>query len=231
MPDMDDLLQEKLEAIEKGSPIEDVVGSLSQDLDDLTSLLSLAQAVRTLPHPELSPTKAQAGQQMVLAAVQNQNQPAPEKQPAAQPQPEIQPQPQTPAAGPNGRAPGRQPREKRETRWIFPRFNIPAAVGMASALAVFLAVAVGAGFWLSGPPGAKAATLMDVSGYVEVQATDGAWSVASEGQQVRAGQSIRTSGASGATLLFYEGSRTSLEFEHRPDPQDGRRRLGQSFTG
>ncbi len=212
MPDMDDLLQEKLEAIEKGSPIEDVLGSLPLEAQELTSLLFLAQAVRVLPHPELSQAQAQVGEQKVLAAAQSHNPPLPEKGAVEQPQPQVHPQPEVPTAGSNGAGPRpvEKPPAKRQTRWIFPRFSMPAVAGLASALVIFLVVVVGAGLWLSGPSGAKAATLMDVTGYVEVQADDGAWTVAKEGQQVHAGQSVRTSGASGATLLFYEGSRTTL---------------------
>ena len=218
MPDMDDLLQEKLEAIEKGTPVEDVLRGLPKEAEDLSSLIALAGAVRTLPHPELSPAQASALQQRVLAAAQAHTQPSKpagvpgdtptptQPQPAAPPLPvEQQPRPPEPARSP-----------KRQTRWIDPRWNparswvIPAMAGLAALLAVCVFLAAGIGFWFSGPTAAKAATLMDVNGYVEVQAPNGSWTVAQEGQQVRQGDRVRTSGASSATLLFYEGSRASL---------------------
>ncbi len=212
MPDMDELLQANLEAIEKGAPIEDILNRLPKEAEELTSLISLAHAVRVLPHPELSPAQSHAGQQKVLAAAHANSQPTPGNEPVTQPQPAPKPQPDAqPQVGPQ---PG--PTERRNTRWIWPRWvngqkwALPVMAGLAAVLITCVAMAAGVGAWMDGPSAAKAATLMDVNGYVEVQDLSGGWNVAAEGQKLRAGESIRTSSASGATLLFYEGSRTTL---------------------
>ncbi len=217
MPDMDALLEEKLEAIETGTSIEDVLNSLPDEAKELASLISLAQAVRVLPHPELSPARSSACEQKMLAAALAQTQPLPQSTPAeqsesnTQPVPATQPKPDLPAPAPRPR-----PAAPRRTRWILPRlassnrWAVPVMAGVAAVLVTCMALAAGIGLWLSGPSGAKAATLMDVNGYVEVQSPSGAWTVAEEGEQIRAGESLRTSGASAATLLYYDGSRTSL---------------------
>lgn len=178
MPDMDEILQEKLEAIEKGTPTEEVIHSLPAEAQELAALIRLASAVRTLPHPELNLAQSHVGRQKVLAAAQARTRPLPRRQ-----------------AAPRG-LPG----------WAI----LPGLAGLAMVFIGVVALVAALGLWLAGPPGAKAARLMDISGYVELQAPSGEWVVAQEGDLVRAGQHVRTLGASGATLLFYEGSRSAI---------------------
>jgi hypothetical protein len=83
----------------------------------------------------------------------------------------------------------------------------------AAVFAVFALISVAAlAFLLSSAASARAATLMDVSGIVETApALDGAdWSPVTDGEKLRAGMHLRTRAESGATLVFYDGSRTTL---------------------
>ena len=73
-----------------------------------------------------------------------------------------------------------------------------------------LSLALASFVWLSGTRGAQAATLMDTSGQVEVLQGDGSWAVLAEGDRVASGQRLRTGPASRATLVFFDGTRTTL---------------------
>ncbi|MCX6080164.1 MAG: FecR family protein [Chloroflexi bacterium] len=69
-----------------------------------------------------------------------------------------------------------------------------------------------AGFWLYGPIPAHAASIADIGGSVEVAANGGeAWGLALPGTVLRAGDRIRTNSDGNATLVFFEGTRISLE--------------------
>jgi hypothetical protein len=84
------------------------------------------------------------------------------------------------------------------------------------ALAIFAFLVVLGGVLIIGAPaGARAATLSEVQGVVEVasSADAGDWTVAEEGQRVREGAAIRTRIDSGATLVFFEGSRAAIGAE------------------
>jgi hypothetical protein len=59
MPDIDEILQAQLEAIESGQPVENVLLALPNDAHDLEPLIKLASAVRELPHPEFELVKVQ----------------------------------------------------------------------------------------------------------------------------------------------------------------------------
>lgn len=89
--------------------------------------------------------------------------------------------------------------------WLRPALATMAVIG-----AVVLLLA--GGFWLVGPRNAQAAVAMDIVGSVEVAANDTStsWKLLREGDAVRSGQRIRTGAASGATLVFFEGSRATL---------------------
>lgn len=71
MPDIDEILQAQLEAIESGQPVENVLLALPNDAHDLEPLIKLASAVRELPHPEFELVKVQETRQRVLAASQS----------------------------------------------------------------------------------------------------------------------------------------------------------------
>ncbi|MDD2696522.1 MAG: hypothetical protein PHD58_11415, partial [Anaerolineales bacterium] len=108
------------------------------------------------------------------------------------------------------------------TRPIRPRLRFDwtwkrlALVGGAAGAALVLLVAVisllGLNLWFGGATSARAATLMDVIGQVEVASSAAAqdWKPVSDGDTVSAGQVIRTAADGSATLVFYEGSRAEL---------------------
>jgi hypothetical protein len=82
MPDIDEILQAQLEAIENGRAVDDVLQALPNEVQDLEPLIKLASAVRTLPHPEFDLEKALATQQRMLAASQAVTRPAARRRPA-----------------------------------------------------------------------------------------------------------------------------------------------------
>lgn len=101
----------------------------------------------------------------------------------------------------------------RRFQWQSLRWALaPAMVGALALLVIFAGALLGLGLSLSGPRDAQAATLMDVNGRVEVASGPAAsdWRLLSAGEKVHSGQRVRTSNASGATLVFFDGSRTTL---------------------
>jgi hypothetical protein len=189
----DDLLQQQLEALERGVSLDKVLSQIfksrpegsSEEAIMLASLVRLADAVRSLPHPEPIPEQARLHETEVKRMASQIRRPSP---------PPTQP---------------KRPFQWRSLRWAV----APALVGVI-ALSVIAVVSVLAfGAWLLSPRNVHAATLMDVNGRVEVasgaQATD--WKPVSNGDKVMANQRIRTFGASSATLVFFEGSRTTLD--------------------
>lgn len=53
MHDPDELLQQSLDAIESGKPLDEVLHELPEDSTEMVELLRLASAVRALPHPHM----------------------------------------------------------------------------------------------------------------------------------------------------------------------------------
>ncbi len=170
MNDIDEILQQRLEELEQGKPLDEVLTHIPAELEGLVSLVRLASAMREMPHPQL----ARAPIQQLIRRD-------------------------------NGRA--ALPKQGRQwPRWGF-------ATGLAgAAAAVMLAMVTLAAFglWLAGPRSARAATLMELNGQVELASTAGDWHAAQEGERVHEGARIRTGDDSSATLLFYEGSRATL---------------------
>jgi mannose-6-phosphate isomerase-like protein (cupin superfamily) len=180
MPDIDEILQTQLEAIESGRPVEEVLQGLSDEAFDLEPLIKLATAVRELPHPEFEFEKAQAARQRVLAASQAITRPAIRRRPV----------------------PGLS------QRWFtIPGFAALAALFLGalillSAAGVWLAGPPGGRSALvtdvNGRVEAAAA-----QGEPE-------WRAIYSGDRVYANERIRSFGASEATLVFYEGSRATI---------------------
>lgn len=87
------------------------------------------------------------------------------------------------------------------------------ASGMAAvSLALICLFVTGVGFWMSGPLQARAVTLHSVVGDVEFLSAvnDDIWQVAKEGNRLSSGDVLRTGPDSAATLVFFDGSQTSL---------------------
>lgn len=82
------------------------------------------------------------------------------------------------------------------------------SMGMAG-LIVLLAFSVS---WAVGAYPAHSATLLDVTGQVEVASSAGAgdWRTVSGGERLTSGQLLRTRPGAGATLLFFDGSRSTV---------------------
>ncbi|HLA98135.1 MAG TPA: DUF5666 domain-containing protein [Anaerolineales bacterium] len=177
MSEMDDLLQNRLEALENGKPLKAVVDELPGEASGLTDLIYLASAVRGLPHPHPS---------LQGKLIQRRRQP--------------------------GRSRPASPLWR--FNWAQPRPALLLSGGLLAAMVVVVLFAslVGVGVWLAGPRSAQAATLMSISGPVEVasSATAADWRLASDGFRVVEGQRIRTGAGGSATLVFYEGTRALL---------------------
>ena len=88
-----------------------------------------------------------------------------------------------------------------------------AFLAVGSSLAIFALVAVfalGTALFLAGPASAHSARLANVTGWVEVapSADSSDWRFVSDGEQVRQGERIRSYSESGATLVFFDGTRS-----------------------
>jgi ferric-dicitrate binding protein FerR (iron transport regulator) len=175
MHDPDELLQQYLDAIESGTPLEEVLHSLPEDSSEMAELIRLASAVRTLPHPEM--VNAPVQKERILTAARAAT------VPVAHPKPATPPWYQRIFAAP-------------AARWAF----AAAAVVMVAIVAVLL---------IGSPQNVQAATAMDITGQVEIY-IDSQWVPLSEGDLVYSGDHLRTGSESTATLVFYEGSRTTI---------------------
>jgi ferric-dicitrate binding protein FerR (iron transport regulator) len=189
MSESDDRLQEFLEELEQGIPLETVLKNLPPDRQELAPLIRLAAQARVLKYPEMSQEKARLLQQRVDDAGARSLQPA-------------------------------RPAEHKPHS-TFRRQLLPAKLawsqhpkafsGLAIGLVVVLAVL---GLWIysAGPVSARAATLTNVTGMVEVTNLQDAsnWHFIDSGEKIQQGQSIRTYAGSGATLVFFDGSQSSI---------------------
>lgn len=188
MLDIDDTLQNALADIESGTPLETVLTTLPPDDQGLGELLRLADALRTVPQPAPNFIQAQANQQRILRAAQ-QTSPWPTN---------------------NGHKSA-----KHAPRVLQPlsRMTVFGIAGAAVLLLVMIAGAVGLGFYITGPSAAKAATVMDISGQVQVASLTSStnpWKPLANGELLRSGQRIKTGPDSDVTLVFFDGSRTNL---------------------
>lgn len=186
MSSKDDLLQKHLTAIENGTPLGKVLADLPEEMNDLAPLISLAAAMQNLPHPKPQLAYIHTLKQKILAAAQEISLPS----------------------RPGARN-GHRRLELGSLRWAI----APAFAGVLVLLIMMSATMFGVLLWINGPSGSRAATLTDISGQVEVASTDisGVWKAATNGEQVGAGQRIRTQTDSSVMLVFFDGSRTTLE--------------------
>ncbi|GAP14118.1 uncharacterized protein conserved in bacteria [Longilinea arvoryzae] len=68
MHDPDELLQQYLDAVESGKPLEDILHELPEDSAEMAELIRLASAVRSLPHPQM--VNAPVQKERILKAAQ-----------------------------------------------------------------------------------------------------------------------------------------------------------------
>ena len=204
MVNKDQLLEKKLSALEMGSDLENVLAGLPEENEELEGLIRLAVAVRALPHPEPLLEQSQARQADLVTAA---NRLAHES--AGHISSEIT-RPngrETPPAGRTG-----QKRVQNSAPFSFKWLLAPVAAGAVALFFLAFFALLGVGLWLSGPRNAQVARLVDVSGEVAVSSgKNNAWRPLTSGDRVRSGERIRTSAASTATLVFFDGSRTTLK--------------------
>lgn len=196
MLNYDDLLQQKLDQLERGEPLEDVLKDLPEEAADLASLIRLAAAVSAVPHPEpLAETVSQQRKQLIASA-EEITRPVPQRQtlPTLPARPSMQPRYQ----------PRNQPKQWNPLAWL----SGPAMLGAAGAAVVLLIIAViGLSAWLSGR-GMDTARVEQISGQVQVASGGTQWKNIDAGYRLKRGDQIRTLGASTAALRFYEDTYT-----------------------
>jgi hypothetical protein len=214
-------LQDHLTRLEAGETLEAALTGLPADEADL---VRLAAQLRALPQPARDMSIVNVQRARLLRAAQQRQ--ATVSQPAA----------------------------KLAPRWLWP---VAAVAGAAILLFLCAALVLGGGalWWNVGArgvaqnptpadlpvayatpapvvvtvPDAQTALLDEVQGLVEVRASDGSWQAAAVGAPVRAGQRVRTGALSGATLVFYDGSRarlgpnTEIAVDALDAPRSGRR--------
>lgn len=183
MLDKDQVLQDRLDALKRGIPLEKVIADLPEDGRDLEPLIRMAAAVQGLTYPKMDPEKSRIQHRRVLSAARSARA----------------------ATRPSVRQPSLTTWMSSHKGWL--------AVGTAlSVVLVFSITILGLGLYLVGPASAHSARLMDVTGLVEVapSADSNDWQFITNGGQVSQGQRIRTYAGSGATLVFFEGSRSTI---------------------
>ena len=78
----DDILQKKLDALESGAPLEDVLKDLPEEAKELEMLIRLAAAVRNAPHPVPADAQVSTQRRELLAAATRNTQPVAKPRPA-----------------------------------------------------------------------------------------------------------------------------------------------------
>ena len=183
MMDLDEILQEQLEALERGVPLENVLAELPPEAAELIPLLKLAVAAHKIPHPGLSMETSRSQRARVMAAAQARRAPA---------------RPLSTWASISARLTGRT--------------GFPALAAGLAFIFLFAISAAGIGFYMAGPASAHSVQTIEVNGLVEVSSSPDAndWHFISSGDQLSQGQRIRSYAGSGATLIFFDGSRTVI---------------------
>jgi hypothetical protein len=152
------------------------------DSGEEAALVNLATSIRNVTHPELDQVSVISEKLKIISAARD-------KFPAKKGL----------RASLNGRFSG---------QWLF----VSGVAGAALILLMAFVMAASVGLYFSGPRGAQAATLVDVTGVLEVSDTEfaGDWHSISSGDKVRSGQRLRTGADSSVKLVFFEGTQTTL---------------------
>jgi hypothetical protein len=185
-----DLLQEALTRLEAGESVETASASLPAEEAEL---LRTAAAMRTTPLPAREAMVVKLQRAKLLTAARTVK-PLPPSRPA----------------------------------WVLP-IAISGVFATVVLMALVSVTALGALWWWStrgnnpvvqvptaiatvavDPLTPQTAALNEAKGFVEVQAADGVWKLASAGEAIVAGQRVRTGALSSVTLDFYDGSRARL---------------------
>ena len=169
---------------------------------DLRPLLETAIEVRRAPLPVPSPAASVVGKRRMLQALA-------EKKRRQSVSPSLVPR----FAGWIETLFGARERTTKQKRTLI--FKLSLATASASALALVLLVTgvLLLHSWTSTVV-AQTATLADLSGVVQVLPTSSStWQPAEPGDRVATGDRIRTDTSSSVTLIFFDGSATSLEAE------------------
>lgn len=223
MFEIDDLLQQELDALENGAPLETVLTGLPEDAEDLTLLIQLAVAVRQLPHPKPSLAKLRAQKYVLVNAIRSRM--AGNTNGRLKSMLKGSPRFELPAlpsginaavssitSAANGML---KSMLKDRLQFELPTLNLsfaPALVAVLLLALISTAGLLGAGIFAAGPHNSQVARLIDATGAVLVTSPDlkGEWQAISNGDRLRAGQRLRTGPGSSVTLVFFEGSQTKL---------------------
>lgn len=202
MSDYDELFEAKINDLENGVALEDVLQGLPEDAQELASLLRLASALRTAPHPEPLAETIHTQRRVLEEATLPTITARPAQQiPAAVPASAYQTTLPSGARPMHG-APARTARMP--WKWLG-----AGAFAFAGAALVFLCVAAAAlSLWLSGGS-LDRARVAQITGQVQI-ASGRNWKNIQPGDTIRQGNRLRTLGASSATLVFFDGSQTTL---------------------
>ena len=181
MSKRDDYLEEKLSEHELGAESRNyLLGEI--DSGEETVLVSMANTIRDLDHPEQDYETVQSEKRKIISAARK-------RFPANLGIRRVL----------NGRFKG---------QWLF----ASAVAGASLVLLMAFVLAAGVGLYFAGPRGAQAATLVDGTGVLEVSDTGLSrdWQSISSGDTVKSGQRLRTGADSGVTLVFFEGTQATL---------------------
>ncbi|MGE5221631.1 MAG: FecR domain-containing protein, partial [Omnitrophica WOR_2 bacterium] len=188
MADLDEKLQEYINEVERGAPLDSVLNKIPATNSELVQLVHLAASVRSMNHPQ--PDKEHHFYQLekILRASR-----------------EVPTRPVWPT-----RAPSRSRKVNHGWRGHWALY--PSITGIAI-LILFIAVTfAGAGVWLSGPPGSHYATIINVSGNVTISANPKKdnWQQVASGEKAYSSAVLRTGENSTATLIFFDGTRMDI---------------------
>ncbi|HEY76953.1 MAG TPA: hypothetical protein G4O00_12420 [Thermoflexia bacterium] len=196
--DLDHALDESLTLLAEGrATLEECLARYPEHAAELRPLLETALQLRRAPRPTSRPAAFAAGKQRMLQALEEK------KRRLASPSSSLR------RPGWIAALLGR----KEETRRGYPSFQLRWVMTAATALILLVATGFLLLSWLQTPV-ARAATLAQVSGVVEILPEgEQTWRPAAVGERVEPGDRIRTGPASAALLRFFNGSTTDIGAE------------------
>lgn len=182
MSEHDEKLEQKLNALDDGMPVNQLVENGNNNSNETGELVRLAAAIRDLPHPVRSPENVHADKRRIVSIAQQKH------------------------ASVVGKKKSKS--SFVNSRWLF----VPVFGGLALILLMSCIVAAGAGYYLWGPIEAHRVTLSDVTGKVQVAAidSDNSLRLVSNGERIGPGHRIVTGDDSWVTLNFFDGSHAVL---------------------